>query len=66
MNWIKLTRFDSQAIYVNMDQVVVVEPGPTGTHIRTTLVNEAGKPIILTVTEEPEVVWGMARAARSN
>jgi hypothetical protein len=67
MNWAELTDLDGKTIYVNLDQVVSIEPSDwangVGAALRTTLVNENGKPRVIYVQDTAEVVYAWTSAS---
>ena len=60
MKWMKLTRYTGEAIFVNLQQVVYVEPceqgGVRGSKLHTRLKDKDGKSVVLTVRETPEKI----------
>ena len=69
MAWLlRLTEVSGQSIYVNIDQVVSVEPVQwekgEGARLRTTLTNRDGSPTEITVQESPDKVYDKILASR--
>jgi hypothetical protein len=69
MAWIiKLTEVGGQTLYVNLDQVVSIEPyrweKGQGARLRTTLVDKEGAPIDLNVQEPADKVYEKILASR--
>jgi hypothetical protein len=60
MKWMKLTRYTGEEIFVNLQQVVYVEPceqgGARGSKLHTRLKDKDGKSVVLTVRETPEKI----------
>jgi hypothetical protein len=60
MKWMKLTRYNGEEIFVNLQQVVYVEAyeegGVRGSKLHTRLQDNDGKPMVLTVRETPEKI----------
>ena len=69
MAWmIKLTEVGGQNLYVNLDQVVSIEPyrweKGEGARLRTTLVGKDGTPVDFTVQESADKVYDKMLATR--
>jgi hypothetical protein len=69
MAWIiKLTEVGGQNLYVNLDQVVSIEPyrweKGEGARLRTTLVDKEGTPIDFMVQEPADKVYEKMLASR--
>ncbi|MEA2933484.1 MAG: hypothetical protein QOD74_130 [Variibacter sp.] len=68
MAWLlRLTELSGQSLYVNIDQVVSVEPlqweKGEGARVRTTLVKDGG-PVDFSVQESPDKVYDKVLASR--
>lgn len=69
MAWLlRVTEVGGQSIYVNIDQVVSVEPfrweKGEGARLRTTIVGKDGAPIEFAVQESPDKVYDKILASR--
>ena len=69
MAWIiKLTEVGGQTLYVNLDQVVSIEPyrweKGEGARLRTTLVDKEGAPVDFRVQEGADKVYEKMLASR--
>ena len=69
MAWIiKLTEVGGRSLYVNLDQVVSIEPDQwekgEGARLRTTLVDKEGSPIEVRVQEPADKVYEKMLASR--
>ncbi len=69
MAWIiKLTEIGGQTLYVNLDQVVSLEPyrweKGEGARLRTTLVDKDGNSVNFAVQEPPDKIYDKMLASR--
>ncbi len=69
MAWLlRLTEVGGQSIYVNIDQVVSVEPlrweKGEGARLRTTIAGKDGSPVEFAVQETPDKVYDKILASR--
>jgi hypothetical protein len=69
MAWIiKLTEVGGRSLYVNLDQVVSIEPDRSekgeGARLRTTLVDKEGTPVEVRVQESADKVYEKMLASR--
>jgi hypothetical protein len=65
MNWVQVTESGGTELYINLDNVVVMRVGPTGTILRTTLSNPEGKPVTFLIQEGPADILALAQAGKS-
>ena len=72
MNWAELTDLSGNTIYVNLAHVVSVETleakdvdvlRAIGATLRTSTLDDAGRPLVILVRDAPEVVYAWATPA---
>jgi hypothetical protein len=69
MAWIiKLTEMGGRSLYVNLDQVVSIEPDQwdkgEGARLRTTLIDKEGTPVEVRVQESADKIYEKMLASR--